>query len=81
VIVLGNDMRARITSKGVDETRVLVVRDGTEIRSAGAPLPPLDLNVIRAIRGDSKFVLLHAGQSRILRRVGHTTGSRENTRG
>jgi len=61
VIVLGNDMRARITSKGVDETRVLVVRDGTEIRSAGAPLPPLDLNVIRAIRGDSKFVLLHAG--------------------
>jgi colanic acid biosynthesis glycosyl transferase WcaI len=61
VIVLGNDMRARITGKGVDETHVLVVRDGTEIRSPDSPPPPLDLEVIRAIRGDFKFVLLHAG--------------------
>jgi colanic acid biosynthesis glycosyl transferase WcaI len=61
VIVLGNDMRARIAGKGVDETCVLVVRDGTEIRSPDAPSPPLDIEVIRAIRSDFKFVLLHAG--------------------
>ena len=61
VIVLGNDMRARITGKGVDETRVLVVRDGTQIRSPDASPPLLDFEVIRAIRGDFRFVLLHAG--------------------
>ena len=61
VIVLGNDMRARIVGKGVDETRVLVVRDGTEIRSPHAPPPPLDIAVMRAIRDSFRFVLLHAG--------------------
>jgi colanic acid biosynthesis glycosyl transferase WcaI len=59
VVVLGEDMRARIVAKGVDAGRVVVVRDGTEICSACAPA--LDPEVTRAIRGDFKFVVLHAG--------------------
>jgi len=58
VVVLGEDMRQRILSKEVDPTRVVVVRDGAEI--AAAP-PALDPEVIRAIRGNFRFVLLHAG--------------------
>jgi colanic acid biosynthesis glycosyl transferase WcaI len=59
VVVLGEDMRARIVAKGVDAGRTVVVRDGTEICSACAPA--LDPEVTRAIRGDFKFVVLHAG--------------------
>jgi colanic acid biosynthesis glycosyl transferase WcaI len=61
VIVLGEDMRARIISKGVDPGRVVVVRDGAEILPANTPLPTPDLEVVRAIRGNSSFVLVHAG--------------------
>ncbi|MGC1485290.1 MAG: glycosyltransferase family 4 protein [Candidatus Acidiferrum sp.] len=61
VIVLGEDMRARIVAKGVDPAGVEIVRDGTDILPADAPPPLLDEEVIRTIRGDSKFVLLHAG--------------------
>jgi colanic acid biosynthesis glycosyl transferase WcaI len=61
VIVLGEDMRARIISKGVDPQRIAIVRDGAEIVPEGSPQPPLDPEVIRAIRGDFRFVLLHAG--------------------
>jgi colanic acid biosynthesis glycosyl transferase WcaI len=61
VIVLGGDMRERIIAKGVEASRVVVVRDGTEIAPVGAPAPQLDSEVIRAIRGDFRFVLLHAG--------------------
>lgn len=60
VVVLGEDMRARIVAKGVKMERVTVVRDGAETREA-ASKPALDLEVVRAIRGDFKFVLLHAG--------------------
>jgi colanic acid biosynthesis glycosyl transferase WcaI len=60
VIVLGDDMRARIIGKGIDPVRVAVVRDGADIPPPGAP-PQLDSEVIRAIRGDFAFVLLHAG--------------------
>src|SRR5437899_12315704 len=42
VIVLGEDMRARIIAKGVDPARVVIVRDGADILSPGAPLPVLD---------------------------------------
>src|SRR6476661_4127313 len=35
VIVLGEDMRARIIGKGVEAERVVVVRDGAEICAAG----------------------------------------------
>jgi colanic acid biosynthesis glycosyl transferase WcaI len=61
VVVLGDDMRARIAGKGVDDSRIAVVRDGAEILAADAPPPQLDFEVIRAIRGDFKFVMLHAG--------------------
>jgi colanic acid biosynthesis glycosyl transferase WcaI len=61
VIVLGEDMRARIIQKGVDASRVAVVRDGAEIPAANAPATALDAEVIQAIRGDARFVLVHAG--------------------
>ena len=60
VIALGEDMRARIAAKGVKVERIAVVRDGAETCEAG-PEPALDAEVVRAIRGDCKFVLLHAG--------------------
>jgi colanic acid biosynthesis glycosyl transferase WcaI len=60
VVVLGEDMRARIAAKGVGPERIEVVRDGAEIREAGSE-PAVDAEVVRAIRGDFKFVLLHAG--------------------
>ena len=61
VIVLGDDMRARIISKGVAPERVVVVRDGAEIPMAGAPGRTIDGEVTRAIREGFRFVLLHAG--------------------
>jgi glycosyltransferase involved in cell wall biosynthesis len=51
-------MRARIAAKGVNEQRISVVRDGAELCHTDAAL---DTDVVRAIRGDFKFVLLHAG--------------------
>jgi colanic acid biosynthesis glycosyl transferase WcaI len=62
VIVLGDDMRARIAGKGIDAARVVIVRDGAEIVVAGAAeSAEADREVIRAIRGEFRFVLLHAG--------------------
>jgi colanic acid biosynthesis glycosyl transferase WcaI len=61
VIVLGEDMRARIIGKDVDGKRVVVVRDGAEILPSGTPLAATDPEVVRAIRGKFSFVLLHAG--------------------
>ena len=61
VIVLGEDMRARIIGKGVEPARVLIVRDGTEIVPPNTPLPAPDSEVVRAIRGSFSFVLVHAG--------------------
>jgi colanic acid biosynthesis glycosyl transferase WcaI len=67
VIVLGADMRALIVAKGADPERVAIVRDGAEIataestEAAGTSTPALDEEVVRAIRGDFRFVLLHAG--------------------
>jgi glycosyltransferase involved in cell wall biosynthesis len=60
VVVLGEDMRARIIAKGVKAERIAVVRDGAEICEAGRE-PAVDQEVVRAIRGDFKFVLVHAG--------------------
>jgi colanic acid biosynthesis glycosyl transferase WcaI len=53
-------MRARIIAKGVKAERIAVVRDGTEIREVGSE-PAVDPEVVRAIRSDFKFVLVHAG--------------------
>ncbi len=61
VIVLGEDMRNRILAKGVDPTRVVIVRDGAEISAPSGAHPELDDSVIGAIRGEFRFVLLHAG--------------------
>lgn len=66
VIVLGDDMRARIGAKGIQSGRIVTVRDGTELPlddAAAVSIPPLpvDAEVVRAIRGEFKFVLLHAG--------------------
>jgi colanic acid biosynthesis glycosyl transferase WcaI len=58
VIVLGEDMRDRIVAKGVDPARIVVSRDGISIPET---LPPLDNPVAREIRGDFRFVLVHAG--------------------
>lgn len=64
VIVLGEDMRNRIAAKGVPAERIEIVRDGAEIPAESARQtspPPLDPQVIQQIRGDFRFVLLHAG--------------------
>lgn len=60
VVVLGDDMRRRILTKGVDPARVIVVRDGADLPSHGVAAP-LDPQVVQTIRGNSRFVLLHAG--------------------
>jgi glycosyltransferase involved in cell wall biosynthesis len=58
IIVLGDDMRNRIISKGIDGQRVTVVRDGSPpaFRIASADEP-----ATREIRCGFSFVLLHAG--------------------
>lgn len=61
VIVLGEDMRARIAAKGIDAARIVVVRDGAEIPAPDAQNEGVDDEVVRTIRGDAKFVLVHAG--------------------
>jgi colanic acid biosynthesis glycosyl transferase WcaI len=64
VIVLGEDMRNRIAGKGVRADNIEIVRDGTEIVSGNAQQSvrtQLDNEVIRKIRSDFRFVLLHAG--------------------
>jgi len=61
VIVLGEDMRARIVGKGVEAARVVIVRDGAEILPPNTPLPAPDPEIVRAIRGNFSFVLVHAG--------------------
>jgi putative colanic acid biosynthesis glycosyltransferase WcaI len=61
VIVLGEDMCARITAKGIDPAKIQIARDGAEISPLGVPPPVLDDEVIRTIRGSFPFVLLHAG--------------------
>jgi colanic acid biosynthesis glycosyl transferase WcaI len=58
VIVLGEDMRDRIIAKGVDPARIVISRDGITVPET---LPPSDNAVAREIRGDFKFVLVHAG--------------------
>jgi colanic acid biosynthesis glycosyl transferase WcaI len=61
VVVLGQDMRIRIIAKGVEPARVFVVRDGAGILAPDVRTGQLNFEVIRAIRGDFRFVLLHAG--------------------
>jgi len=58
VIVLGEDMRDRIVAKGIDPARVVVSRDGIDIPET---VPSAENSVAREIRGDFRFVLVHAG--------------------
>jgi colanic acid biosynthesis glycosyl transferase WcaI len=58
VIVLGDDMRERITLKGVDPARIVVIRDGAPIP---AELPDPENPVSQQIRSGFPFVALHAG--------------------
>ena len=51
-------MRERIVEKGVDPSRVAVIRDAVPL----SDLPPaIDASVVNEIRGRFRFVLLHAG--------------------
>jgi len=61
IIVLGDDMRARIITKGIDPGKVFIVRSGVESLPQGSPTPPLNPEVDHTIRGNFRFVLLHAG--------------------
>lgn len=58
VIVLGEDMRERIAAKGIDPSRIALVRDGAELQD----LPAVEGHpAAKAIRAGFKFVALHAG--------------------
>lgn len=62
VIVLGDDMRERLLSKGVASDRVVVVRDGVSLPSSAPDISDSEAQrVIREIRGGFPFVALHAG--------------------
>ena len=58
VIVLGDDMRNRILSKGVAPEKVAVVRDGTTFT---AFMPEQSDPIVQEIRCGFPFVVLHAG--------------------
>jgi colanic acid biosynthesis glycosyl transferase WcaI len=60
IIVLGDDMRARVIAKDIDPAKVFIVRSGVTTAPGSAPVP-LNSQVTRAIRGNFRFVLLHAG--------------------
>ena len=61
IIALGDDMRARVIAKGIDAVKVFIVRGGVDTPAPQALTPPLNPQVTRAIRGNVRFVLLHAG--------------------
>jgi colanic acid biosynthesis glycosyl transferase WcaI len=58
VIVLGEDMRDRIISKGVSPDRVVVIRDGASFPTS---LPQRNDPLVQKIRCGFSFVALHAG--------------------
>jgi colanic acid biosynthesis glycosyl transferase WcaI len=58
VIVLGDDMRDRIISKGIAPERVVIVRDGATFP---ASLPSASDPIVQEIRSGFPFVALHAG--------------------
>lgn len=61
VIVLGNDMRARIIAKNIDPAKVFIVRSGADGTVDATSAHPRNPEVTRAIRGNFGFVLVHAG--------------------
>jgi putative colanic acid biosynthesis glycosyltransferase WcaI len=67
IVVLGDDMRARVIGKGplgphgIDPDKIFIVRSGVETLPQGSPTPPINPAVTQAIRENFRFVLLHAG--------------------
>jgi colanic acid biosynthesis glycosyl transferase WcaI len=62
VIVLGDDMRARILSKGIIPERVVVVRDGTSIPTSKPDLGDAAVRKsVDDLRCGFPFVVVHAG--------------------
>jgi glycosyltransferase involved in cell wall biosynthesis len=61
LIVLGDDMRARIIAKGIDAAKVFIVRSGVDTPAPQSLVPPINPEVTHAIRANFRFVLLHAG--------------------
>ena len=58
VIVLGEDMRDRVISKGVDPARVVIVRDAASVPEN---VPQADHPVAQEVRCGFPFVVLYAG--------------------
>ena len=58
VIVLGEDMRERILAKGIDPARISIVRDAVPFPESQ---PSTNHPVVRELRGQFRFVLVHAG--------------------
>src|SRR5579863_3822773 len=62
VIVLGDDMRARILSKGITPERVVVVRDGTSIPVSQPDIGESSVRKsVDELRCGFQFVAVHAG--------------------
>jgi colanic acid biosynthesis glycosyl transferase WcaI len=58
IIVLGEDMRERILSKGIAADKIVVVRDGTSLPEK---LASADHPVVQEIRNGFPFTVIHAG--------------------
>lgn len=58
VVVLGEDMKARVMAKGVTEEKVAIVRDGVPIPKE---TPPSHHPIAQGLRCGFPFVALHAG--------------------
>jgi glycosyltransferase involved in cell wall biosynthesis len=58
IIVLGDDMRARVIAKGINPARIAVVRTGTSIPDK---TPAENDPIVQEIRQGFDFVVLHAG--------------------
>jgi glycosyltransferase involved in cell wall biosynthesis len=58
IIVLGEDTRERIVAKGIAPERVVVIRDGAKLPLS---LPDREHPVAREVRGNYRFVVVHAG--------------------
>lgn len=62
VVVIGDDMRDRIISKGIAPERIAVVRNGTTLSTSSPdPSDPAVQRIIQEIRCGFSFVVLHAG--------------------
>ena len=61
IIVLGDDMRARIIAKDINPLKIFIVRSGVDSTADATPAHPENPGVTSAVRGNFGFVLLHAG--------------------